>query len=136
MAKRGKLVWQDSDGIWLAPSLAAKRSGLSKPELARRAALGALRSIDDQSGQPVWYLEVEIAKLARDRALAQQGKADRPKPARKLSDAALEAQHTRAWKQEAVTRRYAVPTGVAAHMERIMIADTLDPAKAKKPKGD
>ena len=81
----GKLVWQDAEGIWLAPSLAAK---------------------------------------------------PKPKPKRKISDAALESQHTRVWKKEAVTRRYSGGGPGAAHLERIMIAETLDAAKAKRPKED
>ena len=136
MATTGKLVLQDSEGIWLAPSLAANRTGLSRRELARRAALGELPSRDDDRGRPAWYREDNIAKLVRTLAFENHGKADRPKPKRKLSDAALEAKHTRAWKAEAKTRRYGGGGAIEAHLERVMIAETFEAAKAKKPNED
>ena len=136
MATTGKLVLQDAEGIWLAPSLAAKRTGLSRRELARRAALGELSSRDDDRGRPAWYREEDIAKLVRTLAFEKHGKADRPKPKRKLSDAALEAKHTRAWKKEAETRRYGGGGAIEAHLERVMIAETFEAAKAKKPNED
>lgn len=78
-AKKGKLVRQDADGIWIAASLAAKKSGLSKPELAKRAMAGALRFQENNYGRPNWYAETEIAVLAAESLIRQRAKEEKPK---------------------------------------------------------
>jgi hypothetical protein len=77
--KKGKLVRQDADGIWIAATLAAKKSGLSKPELAERAMAGALRFQENYYGRPSWYAETEIAALAAEFLISQRAKNEKPK---------------------------------------------------------
>lgn len=125
MAKQGKLVRQDSDGIWLAASLASEKSGLTKPELVRRALADELAFQPDRNGKPAWYAEPQIAALARDRYEAELAQAAKPK--RPLTDAQLEAQYARQWKAQAKTARYGGGGPVTAHLEKAMIAAAIAP---------
>lgn len=127
MAKQGKLVRHDADGIWLAAALAAEKSGLTKPELARRALAGELAFQGDKFGRPVWFAEPQIMALARANHEAELAKAAKPK--RKLTDAQMEAQHTRQWQAAAKVTRYGGGGPVTAHIERAMIAETMLPKK-------
>ena len=78
-------VKQDQSGIWLAAPLAAKKLGLTKPELARLALAENLTFQEDRYGNPVWYLEPEIAALAKvhfEQARAKSAKPKKPKTER------------------------------------------------------
>ena len=120
MPKKPKLVKQDADGFWFAPPLAAEKSGLTKPELARRALAGTLLYHADDNGKPAWYAESQIMELAKARLEAERAKPAKTK--RIISDAALEARHTKEWKEQAKTRRYGSgPLG--DHLERIMLLE-------------
>ena len=72
-------VRQDAIGIWLAAPLAAKKTGLTKPELARLALTGTLIYQDDKHGRPAWYLEPEIADLAKAHISRERAKLAKPK---------------------------------------------------------
>ena len=120
MAKQPKLVRQDAEGIWLALSLAAKKTGLTKPELVRRAISGGIKFLPDEDDQPAWFFEPEIATMAREQREAALAK---PKnQPRKITDAKLEARMTRQWKEEAKTRRYG-GSPLGAHADRVMLYD-------------
>lgn len=79
MAAGGKLVRQDETGIWLYLTLAAKKAGLSKAELCRRAGEGAITYRDDLPGRHWWFREDEIAALAKAKIEADWGKPAKPK---------------------------------------------------------
>lgn len=139
-----KVVWQDSGGIWLAATLAAQKSGLTKPELHRRADAGQLQFRDDLPGKHYWFAEPQIAALAREKLAAERSAPVRAK--RTLTDSQLEARHTRKWEKEVEKSRtrpriegqsHPGSVGpVAAHMERMMVHETFalaDRNKSKKP---
>jgi len=88
MAAGGKLVRQDQTGIWLYLTLAAKKAGLSKDELMRRAGAGELAYREDLPGKFWWFSESEIAALAKAKIEANWGKAAKPK--RKKTEKELE----------------------------------------------
>lgn len=79
MAVGGKLVRQDETGIWLYLTLAAKKAGLSKTELCRRAGEGQLAYRDDLPGKHWWFSEPEIAALAKAKIEADWDKPAKPK---------------------------------------------------------
>ena len=80
-------VKQDQSGIWLAAPLAAKKLGLTKPELARLALAESLTFQEDSYGSPEWYLEPEIAALAKvhiEQARSKSAKPNKPKTERQM----------------------------------------------------
>jgi hypothetical protein len=79
MAAGGKLVRQDETGIWLYLSLAAKKAGLGKAELCRRAGEGVITYRDDLPGKHWWFREDEIAALAKAKIEADWDKPAKPK---------------------------------------------------------
>ena len=129
---KGKLVWQDADGIWLAPPLAAQRSGLTKPELARRALAGELAFKDDKFGRPRWYAETEITKLASELAQRESVKVARPK--RQPTASQLEAQYARQAAELPQSSSQGRGGPVTAHYERVMIKEIF--ANAAKKNSD
>ena len=112
-------VRRDGDNFWLAAPLAAKKSGLSKAQLTRRALAGELRYQQGESDKYPWYAEDQIAQLAKAKIESDRAKATKPK--RQMSDAALEARHTRQWTKQAKTARYGMGGPVAAHQERVIL---------------
>lgn len=128
-AKPGKLVREDGDGIWLAAPLAAKRTGLTKPELARRALAGKLIFKADAFGNPRWYSEVEITMLARE-----SGRQKRPSPwtrKRPLSAAQLEAKFAKQSEEMAKAAGRGGGGPVSAHYEKVMLEEIFLKAENK-----
>lgn len=128
MARGINLVRQDASGIWLAAPLAAQKSGLTKPELFRRASAGELAYRDDLPGRHWWYREDQITLLVKARGDAERAQPARPKVRR--TDAQVEARHTRQWKSEIARERSArtkagsgpgQPGPIANHLERAML---------------
>lgn len=135
MSKQGKLVRQDGSGIWLAASLAAQKTGLTKPEFIRRADAGQLAFQVDRNGNPAWFSEPEITALSRERRAAEL--ANPKPPARKLTDKQLEAKATREWKVQAKIVRYGGGGAVTAHLERAMLREIAqNDAKRKEGQPD
>ena len=128
--KQGKQVRQDAEGVWLAPSLAAQRSGLTKPELTRRALAGELAFKDNKFGQPRWYSEREITKLASE--LAQKKSTEVARPKRQPTAKQLEARYARQAAGIAETSRLGRGGPVTAHYERVMINEIFAKAAKKK----
>lgn len=124
MAVGGKLVRQDESGIWLYQTLAAKKSGLNKNELIRRASAGELAYRDDLPGRLWWFREDEIAALAKAKIEADWGKESKPK--RKKTENELA-------KALGANGKFAVKRGggpMAAHAERLTL-----PRDDRIPKG-
>lgn len=142
-------VMQDKDGIWLSATLACERTGLKRVELYRRALAGEIRHQgENPKGNPAWFFEAEITAIVRAKLSAARDAPPKAtaKPKRKITDAALEASHTRQWKKAIEDDRnlYARNLGltqgrragsagpVAAHQERIMLFEISESNK-KKP---
>ena len=124
MPKQPKLVKQDADGIWLAAPLAAEKSGLSKPELARRALVGTLRYHADQFGKPAWYAEPQIMELAKARLETERTKPKRPK--RPPSDKQIEARYRPNLKHVAQQRGPGSNSIIGDHIERIILSEIAE----------
>jgi hypothetical protein len=103
MARKPKLV-KFEDGIhWLVIKLAAEKSGLTKPELARRALAGDLRFLPDSYGLPEWFAEPDIDPLRK--ALLEKETARKGKPPRKKSLKQLEREWADKPENKAITNR-------------------------------
>ncbi|MBI1402287.1 MAG: hypothetical protein GC147_03620 [Porphyrobacter sp.] len=124
MAAGGKLVRQDETGIWFYLTLAAKKAGLNKDELMRRAGAGELASRDDLPGKHWWFREDEIAALAKAKIEADWNKV--PKPKRKKTEKEL-ARAIGARLPEPIARPYGP---MAKHAERLTL-----PRDESIPKG-
>ncbi len=122
------------DGIhWLVAKLAAEKSGLTKPELARRALAGDLRYKADQYGMPVWYAEPDIDPLRKAelvRKQERQKKTPRSKSAKQLE---------REWNStpapisfEGGGRGGRTTGSVAGHFEKVMLAEIHQKKKVNK----
>lgn len=124
---RSMRVRQDADGIWLGISLAMQRTGLTRAELVQAASGGDLRTQEwDRRGVPVWFHEEDVTRLARQRQTTPAP----AKPKRRMTDAQLEAMHTRTWKKEAETRRYRGGQ-IGNHLEGVMLHDIAANNKRK-----
>lgn len=130
----GKLVREDEVGIWLVASLAAQRSGLTKPELARRALRGELRFQEDSVGRPHWYLEPEIAALAKTKFDVERTKAQKPK--RQPSKRNLEARYRREAEELRSTSRHCQNGPLLAHGNRVTIAEIFATKPVKSSDDD
>jgi hypothetical protein len=115
------------DGIyWFVAKLAAEKTGLTKPELARRAFAGDLRYKDDTFGNPVWFAEPDIEPL-REAALAKQLNS-KPTMRRPKTQKQLE----REWAKSAKLTDVPLRQGpVYAHAEKIMLKE-IENANNKK----
>lgn len=125
MAKvaKPKLV-RFEDGVhWLVAKLAAQKSGLTKPELARRALAGELRYQADKYGMPIWYAEPDIDPLRQINLLAK------PSKPRAKSLTQLE----REWAKTPQLNQVGYHLGpVSKHLETIMLSDIHKKPKAAK----
>ncbi|NCP14138.1 MAG: hypothetical protein GW858_08255 [Sphingomonadales bacterium] len=124
MAAGGKLVRQDDSGIWLYLTLAAKKAGIGKDELMRRAGAGELAYRDDLPGKHWWFREPDIAVLAKAKIEAEWNKA--PKPKRPKTEKALA-------KEIGARLAKAAPSNggvMASHAERLTL-----PRDERIPKG-
>ena len=128
--KAGKLVRQDADGIWLVASLAAQKSGLTKPELARRALAGALRFQADDFGLPKWYAEPQITALANDKAASDRAKPARAK--RPPTDAQINARFGKKTAHVAIPRAPERLGPVVAHYEKVMLTEIAENNRKNK----
>ncbi len=117
-ARKPKLVRFEDGVYWLVAKLAAEKSGLTKPELARRALAGELRYQANQYGMPIWYAEPDIDPLRKAR-LAQA----LSKPVRKPRVKSA-AQMEKEWaKSPKLTDIPFTGAGVARHIEKVMLAE-------------
>lgn len=126
-AAKPKLV-RFEDGIhWLVAKLAAQKSGLTRPELARRALAGELRYQADKYGMPIWYAEPDIDPL---RQINLQSTLTKPKP--KTNPKTL-AQLEREWAKAPKLNQGGYRLGpVSAHLETIMLSDIHKKAESDK----
>ena len=112
-----KLVRLEEGIIWLVAKLAAQKSGLTKPELARRALARKIRHKTDKFGNPTWYAEPDIEPLRKENLDKKLAKAPR-KPTTK-SLAALERQWARDSASDIPLRSGQGPLGV--HADKVML---------------
>lgn len=124
--RQPKLV-RFEDGIyWLMAKLAAEKSGLSKPELARRAMAGEIRFQANKYGVPLWYAEPDILPLRKAFLVKQRKEASSPR--RQKSPAQLE----REWRKGANSVGSGSLGPVSSHLEKLMLMDIFDPLKKKE----
>lgn len=126
MAKKPKDLMFEEGIYWLSPAYAAHKTGLTKPELARRAVAGEIRFKEDWSGNHDWYALPDIDPLRA----ANLAKTLKKKPAkhRPKSLAKLEREWASRPKLNEIPLKGIGP--VSAHLERVMLKD-ID-AKRKK----
>lgn len=123
--RQPKLVKEQDGLIWLALRLAAEKTGLTKPELARRALAGNIRFLDDQYGKPIWLLEEDIHPLRVEKF--QKLSTTEPRKLRAKSPAQLERQ----WEKISEDRPRKSGMGpVSTHYEKVMLSNLN---KKKKP---
>jgi hypothetical protein len=133
MARKPNQVQLVDGEYWLGGKLAAEKTGLSKPELARRAIAGKIRFLDDQFGNPLHYAQTDLTPLIdafRDKQQAKAKKPPRPKSLKQLE---------REWaaggttvKDGTVLHGTAYPTRlgpVAKHQEKVMLWEIHDKPK-------
>lgn len=108
------------DGInWLSPKFASEKTGLTKPDLARRAIAGEIRFKEDLNGKHLWYALPDIDPI-RAANLAKQ-LAKKPTKRRPKSLAQLEREWAAGPKLNELPSRGIGP--VAAHLEKIMLKE-------------
>jgi|688.fasta_scaffold565169_2 hypothetical protein len=112
-----KLVRFEDGVYWFAAKLAAEKSGLTKPELARRALAGKINHKTDKFGNPTWYAQPDIEPL-REAHLAKE-MAKTPRKAPKKSLAALEKQWARDAQADIRHSRGQGPLGV--HADKVLL---------------
>lgn len=113
-----KLVRFEEGIYWLVAKLAAEKTGLTKPELARRALAGMINHKTDKYGNPTWYAEPDIEPLRKenlDRKLEKAPAQKRPK-----TDKQLEREWANAPKLNEIPLRMGP---VAAHLEKVIFRD-------------
>ena len=113
-----KLVRFEDGVYWFVSKLAAEKTGLTKPELARRALAGQINHKTDKYGNPTWYAEPDIEPLRKenlDRKLEQAPQKKRPK-----TDKQLEREWAAAPKLNEIPLRMGP---VAAHLEKLIFSD-------------
>lgn len=88
MARKPKLVLFADEIHWLSPAYAAQKTGLTKPELWRRAVAGEIRFRTDSIGKPNWYALPDIDHLRARHLVKQQNK--RPPKRHPKTDVQLE----------------------------------------------
>ena len=148
---KGQKVMQDQDGIWLSAKLACQRTDLKRADLYRLARDGIFRHRgEDAKFNPAWFHEGDITAFVRTRLANVRNAPPKspPKPRRKSTDAQIEAKHTREWKKAVERDRtiYArdlgrtggrsggAVSGVAAHLEGVMLYDIEQAKKKTRPK--
>lgn len=120
-------VMQDDRGIWLSARLAMQRTGLTWRALRDLAFADAVRNHGEApNGDPLWFHEEDITAMVKA-AAAEAAAQPPPKPKRPLTDAQLEAMHTRQWKAEAKTRR-SKGSALETHSTRVLL---WEPEKKK-----
>ena len=126
MAKKPKdLIFED--GIyWLSPAYAAHKTGLSKPDLARRAVASEIRFKDDWTGNHLWYALPDIDPLRAVHLVKTLAK--KPTKSRPKSMAQLEKEWAAGPKHNEIPVQRIGP--VALHLEKAMLREIE--AKRKK----
>lgn len=113
-----KLVRFEEGIYWFVAKLAAEKTGLTKPELARRALAGTINHKSDQYGNPMWYAEPDIEPLRKENLEKKLNKA--PIKRRLKTDAQLEREWAAAPKLNEIPLRMGP---VAAHLEKVIFRD-------------
>jgi hypothetical protein len=128
MARKPNLVKFEGGIHWLTIKLAAEKSGLTKPELTRRALAGDLRFLPDSYGMPEWFAEPDIDPLRK--AFLEKEIVRKEKSPRKKSLKQLEREWAAGPKHNEMPMQRIGP--VALHLEKVMLREI----EAKRKKGD
>jgi hypothetical protein len=119
VARKPKLVLF-ADGInWLSPKFASEKTGLTKPELAKRAIAGEIRFKEDWTGKHLWYALPDIDPLRAANLAKKMTK--KPTKRRPKSMAQLEREWASGPKLNEIPSKGIGP--VAAHLEKVMLKE-------------